>query len=97
MRRRGPTCGCNDVSAAVERRPSLLPIAWAIFYVVAFGSALFSISWSFGDTVPLMQKAARLDWREAIVDAFARGVEYRPFFMLSIKAFLDAVGTTVWL
>ena len=97
MRRRGPTCGCNDVSAAVERRPSLLPIAWAIFYVVAFGSVLFSISWSFGDTVPLMQKAARLEWREAIVDAFARGVEYRPLFMLSIKAFLDTFGTPVWL
>ena len=72
-------------------------MAWAFFYIVAFGSALFSISWSFGDTVPLMQKAARLEWREAIVDAFARGVEYRPFFMLSIKAFLDAFGTPVWL
>lgn len=83
--------------AAVERRLSLLPWAWGLLYVVALGVVLFTISWSFGDTVPLMQKAARLGWREAIVDAFARGVEYRPFFMLSIKAFIEAFGTPVWL
>lgn len=83
--------------AAVERRSSAVPLLWALAYVAVFGTALFSISWSFGDTVPLMQKAARLGWREAIVDAFARGVEYRPFFMLSIKAFIETIGTTIWL
>jgi len=75
----------------------MAPLVWALAYVAAFGTVLFSISWSFGDTVPLMQKAARLGWREAAVDAFARGVEYRPLFMLSIKAFIETIGTTIWL
>ncbi len=82
--------------AAVERRPSVVPWAWVLIYVAVFGIALFSISWSFGDTVPLMQKAAALDWPSAIADAFGRGVEYRPLFMLSIKAFIETVGTSLW-
>lgn len=83
--------------AAAERRLVILPLVSALLYVVAFGVVLFTISWSFGDTVPLMQRAARLGWREAFVDAFSRGIEYRPFFMLSIKAFYEAFGAPVWL
>lgn len=82
--------------AALERRASIVPCTWALAYVVAFGIALFSISWSFGDTVALMQKAARLDWRATIADAFGSGVEYRPFFTLAIKLFYEVVGAHAW-
>lgn len=73
-----------------------MPRLWALAYVVVFGIALFSISWSFGDTVALMQRAARLDWRATIAEAFGSGVEYRPFFTLAIKLFYEVVGTPTW-
>jgi hypothetical protein len=85
---------------AIDRRVSMVPswvaLMWALAYVVLFGIALFSISWSFGDTVALMQKAARLDWRATIADAFGSGVEYRPFFTLAIKLFYEVVGARAW-
>ncbi len=80
------------MSPELERRWSLVPRAWAIGYVAVFGVFLLSISWSFGDTVALMQKAARLNWRESVVDAFTRGLEYRPLFNLAIKLSYEAVG-----
>jgi hypothetical protein len=80
------------MSAELERRWSLVPRAWAIGYVTVFGVFLLSISWSFGDTVALMQKAARLTWRESVVDAFTRGLEYRPLFNLAIKLSYETVG-----
>jgi hypothetical protein len=82
--------------AALERRASMVPLLWALAYVVVFGIALFSISWSFGDTVALMQKAARLDWRATVAEAFGSGVEYRPFFTLAIKLFYEVVGARAW-
>ena len=74
----------------------MVPLAWALAYVMVFGIAFFSISWSFGDTVALMQKAARLDWRATFAEAFGSGVEYRPFFTLAIKLFYEVVGTRAW-
>jgi hypothetical protein len=73
-----------------------VPRAWAIGYVAVFGVFLLSISWSFGDTVALMQKAARLTWRESVVDAFTRGLEYRPLFNLAIKLSYETVGAQIW-
>ncbi len=84
------------MSAELERRWSLVPRAWAIGYVAVFGVFLLSISWSFGDTVALMQKAARLTWRESVVDAFTRGLEYRPLFNLAIKLSYETVGAQIW-
>jgi len=84
------------MSAELERRWALAPRAWAIGYVAVFGVFLLSISWSFGDTVALMQKAARLTWRESVVDAFTRGLEYRPLFNLAIKLSYETVGAQIW-
>src|SRR5688572_6121747 len=97
MRRHGRRRRLDDMSeAALERRASMVPLLWALAYVVVFGIALFSISWSFGDTVALMQKAARLDWRATVAEAFGSGVEYRPFFTLAIKLCYEVVGARAW-
>lgn len=74
-------------------RVSWLPVAWAGLYLVVMGTAFYSISWALNDTYAQLATADRLSWRAAVVDAFTRGVEYRPLFTLGVKAAYDTVGT----
>jgi hypothetical protein len=70
----------------------MLPIAWVLGCVLAYGSAFYSIPWPYVDVYRSISDATALGWRDTIAMAFAPEIEYRPFFTLAVRAAYDLVG-----
>ncbi len=73
-----------------------VPLAWVVLLTLLFAIPFSRIPWPYGDVYTVLSKAAELDWRNAFLDAFARDVEYRPFFTLLVKALYDVAGLSLW-
>ena len=82
-----------DGTLSTERqRVSLLPIAWALGCLAAFGAAFSTVSWPFADVYSTLTDATALNWPQAIASAFVPDVEYRPLFRLAIKLSYQLFG-----
>jgi hypothetical protein len=75
---------------------SPLPIVWALVCVVAYGVALFSISWPYIDAYNNLNEAARWTWRQYLPYAFGAGTEYRPLLVVTMKVLYEIVGLHLW-
>jgi len=73
-----------------------LPAAWAAVLMTALIVAFVPVGWPVVDLYEVLYKAYALPWREAVPDAFTRGLQFRPGFTLLVKAFYDAVDVTLW-
>ena len=73
-----------------------IPLAFVAILTVAFAFPYFAVPWPFGDVYQVLLKAESLDWRGTFVKAFNEGAEYRPLFMLVVKALYDTVGLHLW-
>lgn len=81
---------------AGQLRLSPLPIVWAAACVILFAIAFFSIPWPYVDAHNNLREATTWNWRQYIVYAFSRGLEYRPLLTLSLKAAYEIVGLQLW-
>jgi hypothetical protein len=91
--------GTSVPRAEVQARTShywSIPVAWVAVLTFAFAIPFSRETWPFGDTYTVLFKASSLNWRDAFVDAFGRGVEYRPFFSLLVKLLYATVGLRLW-
>jgi hypothetical protein len=81
---------------AVGFRWSPLPIVWALVCLIAYGVALFSISWPYIDAYNNLNEASRWTWRQYLPYAFGAGTEYRPLLVIMMKVLYEIVGLHLW-
>jgi hypothetical protein len=82
---------------AVRFRWSPIPIVWALVCVVAYGIALFGISWPYIDAYNNLNEASRWTWRQYLPYAFGGGAEYRPLLVVMTKVAYETIGLSLWL
>jgi hypothetical protein len=81
---------------ASRPRPSLVPIVWALGWLVALGSALYAVPWPFVDVHTTLLEATYYTWPDTIRLAFGPDAEYRPLFKLAVKASYQLFGLQLW-
>ena len=73
-----------------------IPALWAVIVTVGLSTAFRTISWAFVDLYNHLYVATTRTWPETLVDAFARGVEYRPLMTILFKLSHQLVGLRLW-
>lgn len=71
-------------------------LLWVLGLTLVFAIPLSLVPWPYVDVYTNLNKASSLGWRDSVVDAFVRDVEYRPFFALLIKSLYELVGLSLW-
>jgi hypothetical protein len=80
----------DTLSRAVVPLIALAGVLTAL-YAIPFSA----IPWPLSDVYAVLEKA-QLPWGQAVRDAFARDVEYRPLFILLVKALYGMAGLHLW-
>jgi hypothetical protein len=64
---------------------------------VLLGLVFLSVSWPYNDVHNMFRDAEAMSWRQTLLAAFGRGVEYRPLLTLSVKLAYELAGLRLWL